>query len=395
MKLIQHASFSMCCSDKKAVAMYLINKAENKISKLKENTFNGLGFKEREHLQEWLADNPGALGEELLIIQKEFAGFSDTKERLDLLALDKQGNLVIIENKLDDSGRDVTWQVLKYASYCSSLTKENIKSIYQEYLSNNNSTELAEEKISDFLDGKEFEEISLNQGTTQRIMMVAGSFRKEVTSTVLWLMNYNIRIQCFKVTPFSFEDQLLLNVEQILPVKDTEDFAISMATKAREEIAIQDKLKERHHIRLDFWKAYLQESNKQNNLFSNISPSKDHWIGIGIGMSGLNINLVVTKAHCRAEIYINRGKQADNKEAFDYFHERKPDIESAFGAALVWERMDEKVSCRFRYQLEEVNVFEKDDWPQMIEFLIDASVRMEKAVRGHVKKLNAYTKNKK
>jgi hypothetical protein len=51
-----------------------------------------------------------------------------------LLALDKQGNLVVIENKLDDAGKDVTWQVLKYASYCSTLSKKNIKEIYQEYL---------------------------------------------------------------------------------------------------------------------------------------------------------------------------------------------------------------------------------------------------------------------
>ncbi len=64
---------------------------------------------------------PESLGEELLIIQKEFDGFDETRERLDLLALDKQGSLVVIENKLDDSGRDVVWQALKYASYCSSL----------------------------------------------------------------------------------------------------------------------------------------------------------------------------------------------------------------------------------------------------------------------------------
>ena len=31
-----------------------------------------LGFKERENLQEWIANNPDSLGEELLIIQKEF-----------------------------------------------------------------------------------------------------------------------------------------------------------------------------------------------------------------------------------------------------------------------------------------------------------------------------------
>ena len=58
---------------------------------------------------EWLANNPTSLGEDLLIIQKEFMDLM-TPERLDLLALDKQGNLVIIENKLDDTGRDVTWQ---------------------------------------------------------------------------------------------------------------------------------------------------------------------------------------------------------------------------------------------------------------------------------------------
>ena len=96
--------------------MYRIDRAGNSIQPLKRVSFRELGFRERAHLQEWIAHEPMVLGEELLIIQKEFAGFSDTSERLDLLALDKQGSLVIIENKLDDTGRDVTWQALKYAS---------------------------------------------------------------------------------------------------------------------------------------------------------------------------------------------------------------------------------------------------------------------------------------
>src|SRR5690606_23878059 len=98
--------------------MYLINPDKSNIEKLKVKNFTELGFKERNHLQEWIASNPQILDEDLLIIQKEFNGFHDTNERLDLLAIDKQGNLVVIENKLDDSGRDVTWQALKYASYC-------------------------------------------------------------------------------------------------------------------------------------------------------------------------------------------------------------------------------------------------------------------------------------
>ena len=100
--------------------MFTVNHQTNRITPVKTKTFCELGFTERKHLQEWLADRPSALGEELLIIQKEFDGFDDTRERLDLLAIDKDGNLVIIENKLDDSGRDVVWQALKYASYCAS-----------------------------------------------------------------------------------------------------------------------------------------------------------------------------------------------------------------------------------------------------------------------------------
>jgi RecB family endonuclease NucS len=165
--------------------MYKINKEENNISKIDERKFSELGFKEREHLQEWIAKNPSCLGEDLLVIQKEFSGFNDTSERLDLLAMDKTGDLVIIENKLDDSGRDVVWQAQKYASYCSSLTKTQIIKIYQNFLQKERREEKAADNLLDFfgiedLDAKEF-----NTPQSQKIFFVASSFRKEVTSTVL------------------------------------------------------------------------------------------------------------------------------------------------------------------------------------------------------------------
>ncbi len=50
--------------------MYLIDKSTNKIKNLTKKSFSKLGFRERQHLQEWIADKPEVLGEELLIIQK-------------------------------------------------------------------------------------------------------------------------------------------------------------------------------------------------------------------------------------------------------------------------------------------------------------------------------------
>jgi hypothetical protein len=103
----------------------------------------------------------------------------------------------VIENKLDDSGRDVVWQALKYASYCSSLSKSQIVGIHQSYLAKNGGGD-AREKIEEFLDKEDFENVILNSGTDQRIILVAANFRKEVTSTVLWLLQHRVRLQCIR-----------------------------------------------------------------------------------------------------------------------------------------------------------------------------------------------------
>ena len=80
--------------------MFKVDLAQNRIARLARRRFADLNLHERRHLQEWLANQPDALGEDLLIIQKEFDRFADTRERLDLLALDKDGSLVVIENTL-------------------------------------------------------------------------------------------------------------------------------------------------------------------------------------------------------------------------------------------------------------------------------------------------------
>ena len=303
--------------------MYRIDSTKNKITKLQQRTFSELGFKERENLQEWIAKDPNVLGEELLIIQKEFSGFSETHERLDLLALDKQGSLVIIENKLDDSGRDVTWQALKYASYCSGLSKDNIRKIYQEYLDVITPNAKAEECISDFLEGMDYEDSTLNKGVTQRIILIAAKFRKEVTSTVLWLLNFKVRLQCFRATPYSMGEELFLNVEQIIPTQDAEDYMIGMAEKAQDDIDSQTELKHRHVIRREFWSKLLHTMNTKSTLFQNINPGIYHWIGAGSGVRGLGLNFVTTKSYGRAEFYIDRGNIEENEYVFDELSKHK------------------------------------------------------------------------
>ena len=164
--------------------MFKVDREANRLVQIDERRFSDLKLNERDHLQEWLVHTPEALGEELLIIQKEFDGFEDTRERLDLLALDKEGRVVVIENKLDDSGRDVVWQALKYVAYCSSLKKAEIVEIYQKYLDRWFNGENAVTNLCEFLEVADLDDIVLNEGNEQRLVLVAANFRKEVTATL-------------------------------------------------------------------------------------------------------------------------------------------------------------------------------------------------------------------
>lgn len=356
--------------------MYIIDKDSNKLIKVEKKTFKSLGLDERHNLQEWIAKEPSSLGEDLLIIQKEFDGFADTKERLDLLAIDKSGNLVIIENKLDDSGRDVTWQAIKYASYCSSLSKSDVVEIYQKYLNDQCLKESAAENLSDFFDNRDLKDVDINVGNGQRIFFVAANFRKEVTSSVMWLLNSGLKMKCFKVTPYEYNGKVLLDFDQIIPVKDAEDYTISIAKKTQDENKSGEEKHARFTVRQTFWTEFIDYNKSVNGLFAINTPTTDNWIGRAVkGSNGLNCNVIVNFDNCRAEIYINTGDKDRNKSIFDFPYENKDAIEIKFGEPLTWQRLDDKVTSRIRID-RDLKYIERDQRQQVIEFLTTASGKL-------------------
>lgn len=371
--------------------MFTVNQQTNRISPIRTKRFGELGFTERKHLQEWLVHQPDALGEELLIIQKEFEGFDDTRERLDLLALDKDGHLVIIENKLDDSGRDVVWQVLKYASYCASLTKGQVVEIYQQYLDRYepvvgkvdllNMPASAEERICEFLSAPALDEAKMNQGHTQRVMLVAANFRKEVTSTALWLLGQGISIQCFKVTPYALDEQLLINIDQIIPTPEAKELMIGINAKEAEEKNTEVVLKNRHIVRREYWEQALDAFQKSPcNLYDSINPSNEHWLSAGSGLSGCPYNLIFNKKELRIELEIRRSATEDNKFLFDFLAATKDNIETEFGEPLEWLRLDDKKSSRVQFSCE-ADGFNKDTWPQSVEWHLKYMSKFEQALK--------------
>lgn len=382
--------------------MYKIDPAQNRISPLEAKRFGELGFTERKHLQEWLENCPQALaqgdGEELLIIQKEFDGFDDTRERLDLLAVDKDGNLVIIENKLDDSGRDVIWQALKYAGYCANLSKSQVVDIYQRYL-NQKAQETrqpaanAADNLIEFLEVDGLEAAQINRIKTQRLIFVAARYRKEVTNTALWLSQFGIACQCFKVTPYQAGNELFLNVEQIIPTPESTEFMIGMVAKEDEEKSADTEQKQRHTLRSAFWEQALDAfSNSSCALYNNISPAKDHWLSAGSGISGMPYQLIFGKNEIRVGLSLQNSQAGANTFVFERLEAQKDEIEAVFGNFFVWLPLYNKKACRIQYT-KAVDGYDKANWPEMIDWMVTHMTQLENALRDPLKAINQELKH--
>ncbi|MHA7678586.1 DUF4268 domain-containing protein [Cupriavidus sp. PET2-C1] len=344
--------------------------------KLKEMTFSELGFTERKHLQEWLANKPDALGEELLILQKEFDGFDDTRERLDLLGLDKAGSLVIIENKLDDSGKDVVWQALKYASYCSTLSKSQVAEIFQKYLDKTSPGQDAKGLIAGFLGQDNFADVVLNPGNDQRLILVAASFRKEVTSTVLWLLKHRVFVKCFRATPFADGGQIFLSIEQVIPLPEAEELMIRIAEKEVEEQSSERGQANSHLVRTEFWHKVLEALHKAGiQRYANVSPGKDHFLVAGSGLSGVQFVMLFTRKEARVVFGLDTRSRDLNKALFDYLFARRDQLDGDFGIPLSWRRDDDNKASMIQIGAP-FDGQSREAWPEMITWLVDNVRRM-------------------
>ena len=343
-------------------------------------TFKDMNALERQHIQQWIKNEPTVLGEPLLIIQEEFDNFADTRERTDLLALDKKGNLVVIENKRDESGKDVHWQAIKYASYCATITKDQVIDIFQDYLNNNNNGGEAEKQIEDFLSSD-----NINYPTnTQRIIMVAREFSKEVLSAAQWLLNNGIDISCVQLKPYKMDEVYLLDSDVILPQRELKEYLISLADKEHDQLKQQKTIDKRYDLLQEFWtEFYKQRGNElKNTSFANTyswTNRRDNYMSTTTKFaSKIYYQFIVTKDKTTAELYIYKDDEDENKRIYDYYlNEHKIEIENGLGDNVNFDRGDNHKYSRISIVTTEFSVFKKDDWTKLFNFFIDSLKKLE------------------
>lgn len=349
------------------------------IREIAQTTFEQAGFSERGDLQRLLKAQFEVIEPDVLIISEEFSAWEDSRRRIDLLGLDKNANLVVVELKRTDDGGHMELQSIRYAAMISAMTFDQAKAIYGEYLQRQASALDASTSILDFLGWDEPDENSFAQDV--RIVLVSANFSKEITTSVLWLNDRGLDIRCVRLRPHLYGERLLVDVQQIVPLPEAEDFTVNLRKKSElERIDRGTSGSTRHQLRLEFWQGLLERAKGKTSLFDGVSAKQDNWIGTGAGIARAQFQFVIRKYDSELQ-FVLMGEKEWNKAAFDTLYQHKTAVESSFGEPIEWMRKDTFISSYLRYRMALGGIFsEKDQWPAIQDRMIERMIAFEKAV---------------
>lgn len=275
-------------------------------------------------------------------------------------------------------------QAIRYAAMVSAMTFERAVGIHAQFLASiGNSPAEAQTSILGFLGWDEPDEEAF--GLDVRILLVSEGFGRELTTAVLWLRERDIDIRCMRLRPYHDGQQKLIDVQQIIPLPEANDYQIQLREK--EQVG-RKKRAERYDILLKFWSGLISIAQKKGTRHGQITPGSYGWIGAGSGVRGLGFNYTVTKEIGVVELYIDRGDAVENATIFDQFIAHKSTIEQALGSQLAWERLDNKRACRIKFELADGGYRSPESaWPGIQHKMVDAMTRFENAILPVLEKI--------
>lgn len=288
--------------------IFSVDRDAGELQQLPEKELAQLGILEREHLEEWTIEEPRILGEDLLVITSEYDKFEDLRERLDILAIDREGKLVVVELKRDKADRTTDLQAIKYASYCATLTAEEIQNDYRAFWNERNdepiSLEDVGEKFVNFLNPSVTGDVpytddgwaNFELDDKPRILLVAGSFGPEITSPVMWLIEeYDMDVTCTRIEAYRHRDRVILNSQQVIPIPEAEEYLTKRRQKQEKqektsvtftlpELLDRDVLKKGDIVVFD-------ESEVPDEIDREWNPEDDYWRAKVTGKTGQQDNI--------------------------------------------------------------------------------------------------------
>ena len=289
----------------------------------------------------WLANNmdylSDALGFTLNFLDKEKQIGSFT---IDIFCEDEQGNLVIIENQLEKTDHKHLGQILTYAVGVDAKT----------------------------------------------VIWISPDPRTEHMEVIEWLND---------VTPVDMS-WYLIKLEAVKigdsPVAPLFTVVAGPSQERKEKGNVKKDEAERHQKRLRLWEGLLPVLNEKTSLFQNISPSRDNWLATTTGVTGIYYYIAITMDSTSLKVVLKTKNNQLDKKIFDYLHERRGEIELAFGSELNWRRMDNYKSSRIECNIEACKLRDESTWKKGHILIAETLIKLDAAFRPHFEEIRKMRK---
>lgn len=82
------------------------------------------------------------------------------------------------------------------------------------------------------------------------------------------------------------------------------------------------------------------------------------------------------------QLYFESPDPETNLERFNALHNCADEFEAAFGGQLEWDAMDGRKAARVIASSDFDDLQDRDAWPAMTDWLIDAQVRLRRAIQA-------------
>lgn len=214
-------------------------------------TLSEAGFKERQHLQEWVISNPEILGSRAVIVTFEFASWATgagqrEQDRLDVLALQPDGRLIVAELKRGQAPDTVAMQALKYAALASRFPVENLAAAHAKFLSARGSATTADEAYGAL---REFSpELSDATLSEPLVVLIASDFPPIVVTTAHYLSQHGIEFRLNRIQAHrTASGEVVVTVAQIFPIAEIDAMLLAPVTR-EERTAIDTAKKEANTV---------------------------------------------------------------------------------------------------------------------------------------------------
>ena len=213
--------------------MPIFKKENQSLVPLEKSTFEKLGLHEPRHIRPLIKSSIAEILPDIMIVSEEFSDWEGSSRSIDLLGVDRDANLVVIELKRTEHAGHAELQAIRYSAMISKLTFDQMVTTYQNYLRKNNIDENAFDNLLSFFGWSEPDEDKFGQEV--KIVLMSDDFSNELVAAVIWLMDFGIEIRCMRMKPYKYNDDVLIDVDTMLPLPETEGFQVKIREKFQKE----------------------------------------------------------------------------------------------------------------------------------------------------------------